>query len=162
MRILRPNWYGFDHAAVNEKFGGELTYFGDSCIGENYAPWAIYRAANPDRSKNHKDFMFVKTDGLGEGIVSGLNAEHMEDILHVDGLWCLLYDTAVYSCMRHHNQSCKCGSVSIDSGRDYIRISHEELPKFVHCKIDLLNKKISYKKRDLKSALKTFTKKGRR
>jgi hypothetical protein len=164
MKILHANWYGLDHALVDKKFKGDLTYIGDNCMEGAYHPWAIYRAANPDRSKGHKDFMLLKINGFGidgSGAVSGLNLEQMKPYRKVNGLWCLRCDRAIYSCMRHHDQSCKCGSVSIDGGRDYIRVSHGDHSVYVHCTIDLIDKKIRYSKKAYRKAQKNRFKRSK-
>lgn len=152
MKILRPNWHHFDHKFVNRKFTGGLTYLGDNCIMGEYYPWAIYKVDKPDRSKGHKNFMLLKMDESGRGIVSGLTKKQMESARYVVGLLCLKCETAIYSAMRHHCQDCLCELADdrcyVDGGREYTRIGFGKGSRTVPIRIDLVKGTIKFRKKD--------------
>lgn len=114
---MQRNYYGFDHEAVNKAFPGGLTYITDFCINGEYHPVAVYRVANPDRSKGHKDYLL-----LNKGYVRGMNEEEIQSWRFQDALRCEGCQDVVYSVMRHDDRFCECGNVSIDGGREYTKV----------------------------------------
>ena len=76
MKLVKPNWYGFDHEKVNEMFGGELTFLNDFCVNGEYSPSAVYRAANPDLSKGHKRYMLL-TKSNDQFYVRGMDEQEI-------------------------------------------------------------------------------------
>lgn len=138
-----PNsyWYGFNHAKVNERFGGELTFCNEFCVRDEYKPVAVYKAANPDRSKGHKDYMLLQTTPEG-GLVRGMTPEEIEPYRRQAGLWCHGCNEVIYSIMRHNYQKCKCKSIGVDGGKDYFKYSWEKNASFDSVEIDLLTNEV--------------------
>lgn len=165
MKVADHNWYGFDHAKVNDMFKGDLTYLGTTCVGKEYHPVAVYHAANPDLSKGHKEFMLlqVEPDTRG-GLVRGLDRENFEKYAIQDGLYCLVCDTFIYSVMRHDMRSCECeeNEVAIDGGKDYSKVSHSEGSRFEHGKLNLITGEITLEKKSKKWNPNRKTKKEKR
>ena len=139
-KVLKSKWYGFDHEAVDKQFGGELTFVNEFCVNGEYNPVAVYRAANPDTSKGHKKYMLLQMQGKG-GLVRGMTEEEMEKWRFQDAVHCLNCDCIVYSTMRHDMAECGCkggGSVSIDGGKDYVKISFASNSNYTRGTLDLL------------------------
>ena len=161
MKLIKPNWYGFDHVKVNQQFGGQLTFVNDFCVNDEYAPSAVYRAANPDTSKGHKRYMLL-TKSNGQFFVRGIDERQIELYRYQDALHCRNCDNVVYSINRHDFRSCSCGNVSIDGGRDYTKCSFKTGAIFDQVKVDLLTdtiisdtKSLHGKKEKAKKANKT-------
>lgn len=117
-------YYGFNTEIVNKKFNGGLTYCNTFCTGYD-RPAAVYKVANPDRSKGHKDYMLLWNDEYCMGWVSGMNADRMEQWRYQKGLKCNKCGDVMYSIDRHDFRHCKCGACAVDGGRDYLKISGE-------------------------------------
>lgn len=133
---MEKNWYGFDHDAVNKRFPGGLTYVGDFCVKGEYHPVAVYKVANPDRSKGHKDYIL-----LNEGYIRGMNEDEIQEWRYQTAIQCIVCKDVVYSVMRHHDSHCDCNRVSIDGGRDYTLIKFSNNTDYIPGRIDLLTQK---------------------
>jgi|ERR1051325_2374008 hypothetical protein len=142
MKLVKPNWYGFDHAKVNQMFSGGLTFVNDFCVNGEYEPSAVYRAANPDTSKGHKRYMLL-TKNNGQFYVRGMDEQQIEPFRYQDALHCCACGDVIYSVNRHDFRSCSCGNVSIDGGRDYTRTLFSSKAPFEMAVVDLLTDAIS-------------------
>jgi hypothetical protein len=142
MRIVKRNWYGFDHAAVNKQFSGNLTFLNDFCVNGEYSPSAVYIAATPDFSKGHKKYLLL-TKSNGKFYVRGMSDEEMEPFRYQDAIHCLACDDIIYSINRHDYNKCACGNVGIDGGRDYTKTTREINSPYKMVTIDLLSDEIS-------------------
>lgn len=141
MRLKEVNYFGFDHKVVNENFGGELTYIRTFSIRGYH--WAVYKAANPDREKGHKDYMMLCTSPTGVGgvggHVSGSTPEQMEAERYQEGVLCTGCDTVIYSINRHHFHKCGCKlEAFVDGGKDYLRRGGYSMESQDIVKIDLI------------------------
>lgn len=135
MKICKEdhNWYGFDTDKACEHFEGDLTYLNTFCIMGNYKPVAVFKNANPDRSKNHKDYMLLWTKPKGNilniekaqldyvTIVSGMDANEMEKYRYQKGMYCPDCKDVIYSVMRHDYRHCSCGKCMVDGGKNYFK-----------------------------------------
>jgi hypothetical protein len=140
MKIKKVRYFGFDDEKVNKMFTGGLTHCNDFAIKgvSDWVPVAVYKVANPDRSKKHKDYLI-----LNKEYVSGLDEKDIQKYRYQLGILCLSCDTALYSIHRHHYHSCGCPNQSfVDGGRDYLRSGGASLEKIKNVYIDLLNNKI--------------------
>lgn len=137
---MKRNWYGFNHNKVNEKFEGNLTYLNDFCINSEYSPVAVYKVDNPNREKNHKDYLLLQTQS-DKLLIRGMNSSEIDKFRFQDAIQCLNCDDIIYSVMRHDDRSCKCTSVSIDGGKDYTKVSFKEDSIYKTGTIDLLTNK---------------------
>ena len=145
------NWYGFDTDKVCNTFEGDLTYLNTFCILGHYNPVAVFRNTNPNRSKNHKDFMLLwmkpnitgnKGKGMVsriDGMVSGINADGMEEYRYQKGMYCPDCKEVIYSVNRHDHRKCSCGKCMVDGGKDYFRTNMAGTV----VKIDLLTDEIT-------------------
>lgn len=119
------NYYGFQTNAVCKLFEGDLSYINTFCVRKAYLPVAVFRNANPDRSKDHKDFMLLwmkpNITGREEGMVSGIDADEMEKYRYQKGMYCPDCKEVIYSVNRHDYRKCKCGRCMVDGGKDYFR-----------------------------------------
>lgn len=149
MRLKEVNYFGFDHAKVNEQFKGELTYLRTFTVRGR--AWAVYHAANPNRELGHKDYMMLCTipkfiDGEikgSTGVVSGSTPEQMEEERYQDAILCTNCQTVIYSINTHHFHSCGCEMKTfVDGGKDYTRSGGANLRNNVHVKLDLLTGEI--------------------
>lgn len=122
MNVKECNYYGFDHKAVAEKFEGDLTYVGDMCLNEGQTV-AVYKAANPDRSKGHKEFMLLQyLRGSNRGVVAGRELEEIQKHSSHSAVLCTQCNTLLYSVHRHHFHSCGCPNETfVDGGKEYLR-----------------------------------------
>lgn len=140
-KVLKINYNGFDHTAVDKQFGGDLTFVNDFCILDEYAPVSVYRAANPDTSKGHKKYMLLQLH-KGQGMVRGMDEEAMEQWRYQEAVHCLTCDYVVYSTTRHDMAPCGCTDsefvVAIDGGRDYTKISFGRQACYELGQLDLL------------------------
>lgn len=137
-------WYGFKESQVNQIFTGGLTYVNTFCLSGESVPEAVYRVAEPDREKGYKDFLLLSLfNGIVKKslIVRGVDLVEMRTQCTQPGVECAICNELLYSRARHDYHSCKCGTTSIDGGRDYLKYSfHRELePRRVF--IDLLTGK---------------------
>jgi hypothetical protein len=118
------NYYRIDADKACKHFEGDLTYLNTFCIRNQYHPVAVFRNANPDRSKDHKDFMLLCVDKIDEAnivVVSGIDADEMERYRYQKGMYCPDCEEVIYSVYRHDYRKCKCGKCMVDGGRDYFR-----------------------------------------
>lgn len=142
MKIVKPNWYGLKHDVVAKQFSGDLTFVNEFCVNGEYNPSAVYRAANPDREKGHKDYMLVTEDAHGF-VVRGMTPEQIEKFRYQDAIHCLSCDDVIYSVNRHDFRPCSCNKVKIDGGRDYTKVCFEPNALYKGVVIDLLTDTIS-------------------
>lgn len=137
MRLKEVNYFGFDHAQVNKRFGGELTYLRTFTIRDHW--WAVYKAARPDREKGHKDYMMLCTHDHG-GNVSGSTPEQMEIERRQSAVLCHGCDTVLYSINRHHFHKCGCDlGTFVDGGKDYMRYGGANMAEISLVTIDLID-----------------------
>jgi len=122
------NYYGIDTDKACKHFEGDLTYLNTFCIKGHYNPVAVFRNAKPNRKKQHKDFMLlwmVRDNPLvikGEQVVvSGIDADEMEDHRYQKGMHCPDCEDVIYSVNRHDYRRCSCGKCMVDGGKDYFR-----------------------------------------
>lgn len=140
---LKRNYYGFDHKAVNKRFTGDLTYLNDFCVNDEYYPISVYKVANPDRSKGHKDYMLLQSDPLTKGgLVRGMSEEEINKWCYQDGIKCHSCDDIIYSVNRHDYTHCKCGKVNVDGGKDYLKIGFESNAIYTIVNINLLTDEV--------------------
>ena len=139
-KVLKRNYYGFNHEAVYKKFGGELSFVNDFCVHGEYKPVAVYKAKNPDRSKGHKDYMLLQTE-QDKMWVRGLDKKEMQKFRYQSAIHCLECDSVVYSIMRHDMAYCTCGKVSIDGGSNYTKIAFTSGAMYKTILLDLLTDK---------------------
>jgi hypothetical protein len=137
MKTTGDNYYGFDHEAVSSVLKGNLSYLGTTTVFGEYRPVAIYRAANPDRSKGHKEFVLLQTEE-GKLFVRGRELSEIEPFLHVNAVLCTGCGSTIYSTMRHHMAACECGKTAIDGGREYQRLSFDADTPFEEFRLNLL------------------------
>lgn len=137
-KIKEVNYYGLDHDQVAKSFGGDLTYVRTFSIRGHY--WAVYHAANPDRSKGHKDYMMLGKDpNNGKWYVSGSTPEEMEKERMQSAVLCLECDTILYSINRHHFHKCGCqNETMVDGGKDYLRCGGKDMSKVHTVDLDLI------------------------
>jgi len=140
MRINKKdhNYYGFDTDKVCKHFEGDLTYLNTFCVKKAYLPDAVFKNANPNRSKNHKDFMLLWVNARNDWMVSGMNTDEMEEHRYQTGMYCPDCKEVIYSVNRHDYRKCTCGKCMVDGGKDYFRTNMGGQP----VKIDLLTDKI--------------------
>lgn len=114
------NWYGFNAEKVCKQFEGDLTYLNTFCIKPHYHPFAVFRNASPNRSKDHKDFLllFMARESV---MVTGMDADKIEDHRYQTGMYCPDCREVIYSVNRHDYRKCKCGRCMVDGGKDYFR-----------------------------------------
>lgn len=140
------NHYGFNHKKVFKHFKhAELTYCNTFCVLDNYHPAAVYYNRNPDREKNHKDYLLLFTRvefDEPQLVIAGLNTAEIEPYRYQEGLWCQKCDDVIYSVFRHDYRECECKANAIDGGRDYCRVSADPSTA-VGVKIDLLTDQIT-------------------
>lgn len=140
-KVLKQNYYGFKHEEVCKRFEGDLSFVNDFCIRGEYKPVAVYKAKTPNREKSHKDFMLLQLDG-SQAWVRGIDKKEMQEFRYQQAVHCLECDSIVYSTMRHDMASCTCGSVAIDGGRDYTKISFKTGALYKTVLLDLLTDKV--------------------
>lgn len=148
MRIRRLNYYGLRHDKIAKKFKGGSEYLGDYPIRKenSLTPSAIYASPKYDASLGHKPFFYL-TQINGSWYIGGLTYDEASKLLtRIPGLWCRTCGVVVYSCHRHHYATCRCGGAAIDGGRDYQRYCIMPGADVVKVDIDLLNRKIKYRK----------------
>lgn len=149
MRLVKPNWYAFDHAKVALQFEGNPKFLNEFCVSGNYPPSAVYYVAKPNKRKKHKTYMLL-TKSDGKFYVSGMSPRNMNKYRHQEAIHCLSCDDVVYSINRHDFRKCSCGSVSIDGGKDYTNIGYEPDAQYKLVSIDLLTDVISDRKKTTK------------
>lgn len=125
------NYYGIDADKACKHFEGDLTYLNTFCIKDNYYPVAVFRNANPDRSKDHKDFMLLWVDNRDCAVISGIDADEMEEHRYQRGLYCPDCEEVIYSVNRHDYRKCKCGRCMVDGGKDYFRSNMAGTPVII-------------------------------
>lgn len=131
------NWYGFDHKKVREKFEGNVIYLNDLCVNDEYDPVAVYKSLNPNRKK-HREYLLLQRGPTGRLLIRGMDQEEMDKWRFQDGVKCNLCQDVIYSVNRYDFRSCKCGSVSIDGGKCYTKLSWEKNNNFTCVTVDLL------------------------
>lgn len=142
------SYYGFDNEKVNEYFEGDLTFVNEFCVNGEYEPVAVYRSANPNLEKGHKKYLLLKIEAVNIGfiyqkkkktLVRGMTEEEIEPFRYQSAIHCLKCDTVIYSKYRHDFHYCKCGSVSVDGGKDYFKVGYRtDDAKYKIITLDLL------------------------
>lgn len=141
MKLVKPNWYGIDHAAVARKFEGNPVFLNDFCIRGEYKPTAVYYCARPNKRKKHRTFVLLTETDHGM-VIRGMSPREMKKYRFQAGLHCLKCDDVIYSVMRHDFRHCSCSNVSVDGGKDYFKVGHTADASFKMVKIDLVTDKI--------------------
>lgn len=143
MKIKKINYYGLNHDAAIKEFNA-TKYVNDVPIrhrNDSY-PAAVYFSANPDRSKGHKDYVFIFNNG-GQMYVSGLDSPDMEQNRYVDGILCHECETTLYSIQRHHCHTCGClNDAMVDGGTSYLRYGAKDMTKLEQVIVDLLTDEV--------------------
>jgi len=123
MKICKEdhNYYGINTDKACKHFEGDLTYLNTFCIMGNYKPVAVFHNTNPDRSKNHKDYMLLWVDNGKNIIVSGLDADAIEEHRYQKGMYCPDCKDVIYSVNRHDYRVCSCDRCMVDGGKDYFK-----------------------------------------
>ena len=136
-KIKDISWYGFSPELVQKKFEGNPQFIREFSIGGD--TWAVFKVAEPNRTKNHKDFMLLKKNFGGGGIVAGLNRNEMRRFQYQQAIHCLKCNQIVYSVHRHDYHSCECeNEVYIDGGKDYCKWSAKNPKKIRMIVINLI------------------------
>lgn len=146
-RLQPKNWYGFNHEVVRERFEGDLTYVCELPLtlktgrGEIRLPASLYKAANPNRDKGHKEYMalFRNGDGL---MVTGRELPELSKDRYVYGMRCLECDDVIFSMTRHDFTRCSCGACFVDGGTDYFRAGAKSFERTSKAWIDLMTGEI--------------------
>jgi hypothetical protein len=142
MKIVKPNWYGLDHTAVQAHFDGDLRFCNDFCVKDEYKPCAVYRANKVNRSKKHRKYVLI-SGSTSAMIVRGMTIKEMQKYRYQAALHCLKCDSVVHSANRHHMAYCPCGAVAIDGGKDYTKVSMLEVgARYNIVTLDLLTDKV--------------------
>jgi len=139
MRIQIKNHFNFDLEYINKKFSGGLTFINSFCVGEEYLPVSLYKAAKPDKSKGHKKYMLLQITQGGQGLVRGRSSKEMETERYRKGIHCLNCNEVIFSSYRHDYSTCSCGGCDVDGGKDYFKYGGED---FNIVTVDLLKGKI--------------------
>jgi hypothetical protein len=136
-------YYGFRHAAVNLRFTGGLTFLGEMALHGEYAPWAVYLVADPDREKGHQEIMLLKTMADGSGMVAGMSLEEFElKWSKHPAVKCLACGAVVHSYSRHSLVECGCENGAFaDGGRDYLRCGAKDMGKLQTGTLDFMTGK---------------------
>lgn len=122
-KIILPNFHGLDHQKCIDHFEGDLTYLGDFvCTDNSDHPHAVFHNANPNREKNHKDFMLLG-ESNGQMYVAGRDMEQMKPYLTQAAVQCIKCEEIIYSLHRHDMRWCSCKSIAIDGGRQYTKLT---------------------------------------
>lgn len=144
VKIKVQNYVGLDHDKVSKNFSGDLTYIGDSVVKGNagFVPAAVYKAANPDREKGHKDFMLIASLFDPNKMKTTLVVTGREELdLHkeFDGVLCTKCNTALYSLTRHNFHDCGCDNRTfVDGGLDYMCFGATNMDAVKIVKINIL------------------------
>jgi phage FluMu protein Com len=142
--ILKPrNYYNFNYAGVNKKFGPGLTFLGTIPIknkkNDTYVPWAVYQRKKPIVDK-YPEFLLLCQHN-GHVYVNGrMMKEILKDRYH-KGIYCEKCKTVLASIDTHDFIECRCkpdDRVFADGGKEYIHCSKTSHSRVV--KIDMLNK----------------------
>lgn len=118
------NYYGFNTDRVCEVLEGDLTYINTFCVKGAYLPVAVFRNANPDRSKGHKDYVLLwenKYGPVSNHWIGGMGADEIEEYRYQNGMYCPDCKEVIYSINRHDYRRCKCDRCMVDGGKDYFR-----------------------------------------
>jgi hypothetical protein len=135
------DYYGFNTEKISGHFEGDLTYLNTFCVKGTYKPVAVFSNSNPNRKKDHKDYMLLWIEGIEEKvIISGMNKKEMNKYRYQTGILCPKCKEIIYSTYRHDYRHCSCGRCMIDGGKDYVKTNLAG--KLV--KIDLLTDKIEF------------------
>ena len=123
MDLQKSNWYGLNHKEVFKRFNVQK-YIGTFCVLGEYSPVSVYYSENPDRTKNHKNYLMLQIIDK-QILIRGMDKEQIESFAKVAGVYCPDCKQVIYSTMRHDYNSCKCESISIDGGSDYTKVSYD-------------------------------------
>ena len=139
-------WYKFSTEKVKERFSGELSYVNTFCLNGEDEPVAVYLAANPDRSKGHKDYVLLQisinpTSKKTEALVRGLDFQDMDKHKIQTGIECKHCGDVIFSRARHDFCYCECNKVAIDGGKLYTRVIGDN-KDYSYVNIDLLSQKV--------------------
>jgi hypothetical protein len=138
-RIKKSKWYGFSHLAVRKKFSGGLRFLNEFCLEGNDLPYAVYSVKNPDRTKGHKDYLFLWKNPLTDRLfVSGLDSDAMEKHRLQPALHCLICNQVIFSMAHHHIQTCRCKNAWVDGGKSYFHCGFKKKSKTRMVTLDLL------------------------
>ena len=116
LKLKASNWYGFDHEAVARQFGGHPKFLRDFSIKGN--TWAVYHCPDYDAAKGHTEYMMLGRFSE-KFYVSGRTKDAIQEERYQAAIACLDCGTVVYSANRNDMNSCTCGKVAIDGGKDY-------------------------------------------
>lgn len=140
-KLKIDSYYGLKHEKIERKYNA--VFCSEFCVYGEYQPVLVFKAKNPDVSKGHKKYIFFNYLPESEVlIIRGMTPYEMKKWRYQDAAICLNCNSLIYSIMRHHEQSCECGSISIDGGKDYTKISYTKLGDLLQVRIDLITGKV--------------------
>jgi hypothetical protein len=150
MKLKEVNYYGFNHQAVDQKFGGELEFICEMPVplhtksGPIPIPCAVYKAHNPDRTKGHKDYLLIFSQGETY-MVTGKTEEDMSKLWNVPGILCKSCGEVLISIDRHHFNKCGCQNETfVDGGMYYQRIGAVDMSQIEDVIVNLRTKEIKH------------------
>lgn len=120
-----PEIYRFKHEEVIKRFEGDLSYIGEMMIRGNC--WAVYKAANPNREKGHKDYMMLG-EFAGRFWVSGCTEDEMSTERWQNAIMCRGCGEILFSKFTHDYKTCSCENrTMIDGGGSYQRYGGKQM-----------------------------------
>lgn len=113
-------------------------FLGEFYLSQRYGTVAMFYSENPDLKKGHKPFPFIfsKENKLYIGALSDLDFQKFR---YYNALFCHKCENVIYSKYRHDFQTCRCESISIDGGKDYIKVSAMSNAEYEHVTIDFFD-----------------------
>lgn len=144
MKLIKINWYGLKHDEVIKRFEGDLKYVGTMPIVKILGTAAVYHARKPNREKGHKDYMLLFARG-DKMYVAGLTKEEMEKERKHQGVYCFNCDEVIYSVHHHDFHKCACGRISVDGGKEYLKVSYRNISDYREVRLDLLTDRVYIK-----------------
>ncbi len=149
-----------DKDKAMEHLDGDLEYIGYWWVKD--AKGYVFKDKNPDRSKNHKDYVVLKHvynyhRDKYDVYVAGYDEAPMEERSIQSGLACKKCKTVVWSLDRHDYHGCQCkkeddSMVCVDGGMDYIRTAFSGNSECISVIINHRTRQISRPKRNTKKA----------
>ena len=148
MRLKERNFLGFNHEEVCKKYEGDLSFLCEMPLriaSENgflLVPAAVYKSANPDRSKGHKEYMLLFS--LQSGMyVTGRDDEELKSQWWVKGILCQSCNTVLISLDTHDFHKCGCqNETMVDGGAHYMRYGGKDMNLIKQIRINMKTKEV--------------------
>lgn len=143
MKLKERNFLGFNHKAVEDKYG-DIKFVGEVPVrfktdrGETYLPCAVYKNLNPAKT-DFKDYMLLFFAGETYMRAAKTEKEMFSQWIHM-GIHCKKCDSVLLSIDRHDYLTCDCeNEAMVNGGKSMMQYGAKDMNQIEMVTVNLKN-----------------------